>query len=321
MESKVLTLSTSTLVNDICNLKDVAKDIPYNLSECLVTPENCEDLKLALMRASEFPIKYALETGCPMLGWTIKITPIFNIDNATKLPSILPLIPVVMEKDKVINIIANMHMLKIKKSLSGDLAFTADGKAIMDFLTLAYVFAFAVISPNKLRVNDGLFRNLIDMYVSMLCGSVFRGTTLATDENNVRIITYFVTRFITEGMLKEENPSLTMAKSLSGIRDDYFAITKMKYPNLVLTFENLLDIISKEIPAIAVKKFNTIFAHQSWSKSYGALFSFSIDYLPYLITIAYTRQMQFRYSTIMLKTVAEKSAFNVSGKVKDIIKK
>ena len=49
MESKVLTLSTSTLVNDICNLKDVAKDIPYNLSECLVTPENCEDLKLALM--------------------------------------------------------------------------------------------------------------------------------------------------------------------------------------------------------------------------------------------------------------------------------
>ena len=83
MESKVLTLSTSTLVNDICNLKDVAKDIPYNLSECLVTPENCEDLKLALMRASEFPIKDALETGCPMLGWTIKITPIFNIDNST----------------------------------------------------------------------------------------------------------------------------------------------------------------------------------------------------------------------------------------------
>lgn len=320
MESKLLTLGTSTLVNEICNLKDVVKDIPYNLSECLVTNENCEDLKLALMRASELPIGDALEGNCTILGWNVKITPIFNIDAATKLPSILPLIPIVIEKDKKINIIANMNMLKIKKSISGDILYTADGKAIMDYLTLAYVCAFAVIAPNKLRVNDGLFRNLIDMYVSMLYGSVFRGTTLATDENNLRVITYFVTRFITEGMLKEEVPSLNLAKSISGIRDDYFAITKMKYPSLVLTFENLLDILSKEIPAIAVKKFNTIFAHQSWSKNYGALFGFSMDYLPYLITIAYTRQMQFRYSSIVLKSVADKSAFNVSNKVKDLIK-
>lgn len=320
MESKLLTLSTSPIINEMCDLKEVAKNIPYNLSECRVNEDNCEDLNLALMRATEFPIKDALYGNCTILGWKINIVPVFNVDNSTKLPSVLPFIPMVIEKDKSVTIIANMTMLKIKKSINGSMMYTADGKAIIDFLTLAYVFAYSVIAPNKLRINDGLFRNLIDMYVSMIYGSVFRGTTLAIDENNLRIITFFVTRFITEGMLKEENVSLNLAKSISGIKDDYFSITKMKYPSNILTFEMLLDALAKEIPAIAVKKFNTLFAHQAWSKNYGALFSFSIDYMPYLITIAYTRQMQFRYSSAAFKSVAEKSAFNVSNKVKDIIK-
>ena len=321
MESRILTLSTSPLISEMCELQKVAKDIPYNLSECRVTEENCEDLKLALMRATELPIKESLDGSCTIYGWKVNIVPVFNVDNETKLPSVLPFIPIVMEKDKSVTIIAHMTMLKLKKAINGSMMYTADGKAIIDFLTLAYVFAFAVIAPAKLRVNDGLFRNLIDMYVSMIYGSVFRGTTLAIDDNNLRVITYFVTRFITEGMLKEEDVSLNLAKSISGIRDDYFSITKMKYPSAVLTFEMLLDILAKEIPAIAVKKFNTMFAHQAWSKSYGALFGFSIDYFPYLIAISYTRQMQFRYSSAAFKTAAEKSAFNVSNKVKDIIKK
>ena len=254
-----------------------------------------------------------------MMGWKIKITPIFNVDNDTKLPAVLPFIPIVIEKEKTVNVIANMNMLKIKKSINGDMIFTADGKAIVDYLTLAYVFAYAVVNSSKLRMNDGIFRNTIDMYVSMIYGSVFRGTTLATDDNNLRVITFFVTRFLTEGMLREEEKSLNMAKSMSGIRDDYFAITKMKYPDLILTFDMLLDILAKEIPAIAVKKFNVLYAHTAW-KNFGAIFGFSIDYFPYLMALAYTRQMQFRYSSMVFKTAAEKSAFNISNKIKDMLK-
>ena len=319
MESKVLGLSSSPVITEMCNLKEISKNIPYNLSECLVTEENCEELKIALMRNTEFPIKDALEGTTTMMGWKIKITPVFNVDNGTKLPASLPFIPMIMEKDKSVNVIANMNMLKIKKSINGSMMFTADGKAIMDYLTLAYVFAYAVVAPNKLRVNDGIFRNVIDMYVSMIYGSVFRGTTLATDDNNLRIITFFVTRFLTEGMLKEEEQSLNMAKSMSGIRDDYFTITKMKYPDLVLTFEMLLDILAKEIPAIAVKKFNLLYAHTAW-KNFGAIFVFSMDYFPYLIALSYTRQMSFRYSSMVFKTAAEKSAFNISNKIKDMLK-
>lgn len=320
MESKILTISTSPMISEMCDLPEVIKNIPYNLTSCLVDENNCEDLKLALMRKTEFPIKDALETGCSMFGWTVRIVPIFNVDNNTKLPTPLPFIPVVKEKDKTIDVIANMQMLRIKKAINGDMMYTADGKAIIDFLTLAYVFAFAVVAPNKIRMNDSIFRNLVDMYVSMIYGSVFRGTTLAVDENNLRMITFYVTRFITEGMFREEESSLNLAKSISGIRDDYFAITKMKYPSLILTIESLLDILAKEIPAIAVKKFNVLFAHSSWSKSYGTLFSFSIDYLPYLVSLAYTRQMQFRYATVALKTAADKATANISGKLKDMIK-
>ena len=319
MESKILTLSSSPIINEMCDLKEISKNIPYNLTECLVTEENCEELKIALMRNTEFPIKDALEGTTTMMGWKIKITPIFNVDNDTKLPAVLPFIPIVIEKEKTVNVIANMNMLKIKKSINGDMIFTADGKAIVDYLTLAYVFAYAVVNSSKLRMNDGIFRNTIDMYVSMIYGSVFRGTTLATDDNNLRVITFFVARFLTEGMLREEEKSLNMAKSMSGIRDDYFAITKMKYPDLILTFEMLLDILAKEIPAIAVKKFNVLYAHTAW-RNFGAIFGFSIDYFPYLIALSYTRQMQFRYSSMVFKTAAEKSAFNVSNKIKDMLK-
>ena len=192
------------MISEMCDLPEVIKNIPYNLTSCLVDENNCEDLKLALMRKTEFPIKDALETGCSMFGWTVRIVPIFNVDNNTKLPTPLPFIPVVKEKDKTIDVIANMQMLRIKKAINGDMMYTADGKAIIDFLTLAYVFAFAVVAPNKIRMNDSIFRNLVDMYVSMIYGSVFRGTTLAVDENNLRMITFYVTRFITEGMFKEE---------------------------------------------------------------------------------------------------------------------
>ena len=319
MDYKVLPVSSSVLVNEVCDLKEVVKNIPYNLQECLVTEDNCEDLKLALMRKTEFPIKDALEGNANILGWKFTITPVFNLDNKTKLPSIMPFIPIIKEQDKTITIIANMHMLSLKKAVDGSMAYKADQNAIVDFLTLAYVCAFTAVCPQKIRINDGLFRNLVDMYVSMIYGSVFRGTTLTADENNLRIITFFVARFLTEGMLKEPTPSFNFAKSISLVRDDYYNVAKLKYPNLVLTFDNLLEILSKEIPAIAVKKFNTIFAHQSWNKSFGALFGLSMDYLPYLISLAYTRQMQYRYSTAVFKTTADKSALSVSGKVKDII--
>ncbi len=319
MDYKPLPISTSKMINDVCDLKDVVKNIPYNRDECVVNTENCEDLKIALMRKTEFPLSDALEGKANIVGWTVKITPIFNLDNGTKLPSPLPLIPMIVEKDKSINILANMHMLKVKKAVDGSMVYTADQNAITDFLTLAYVFAFAVLCPQKLRINDGLFRSLVDMYVSMIYGSVFRGTPLATDENNLRIITFYVARFLTEGMLKEQEPSFNFAKSISLVRDEYFNVAKLRYPSLILTLEDLLSILAKEVPAIAVKKFNTIFAHQAWSRSFGALFGFSIDYLPYLVTLAYTRQMQYRYSTAVFKTTADKSALNVSSKVKDII--
>ena len=319
MDYKPLPISSSPLVNEVCDLKAVVKNIPYNLQECRVTEDNCEDLKLAMMKKTAFPIKDALDGDANIMGWKFTIIPTFNLDAKTKLPSIMPFIPVVQEQDKTISIIANMHMLKLKKAVDGSMAYTADQNAIIDFLTLAYVCAFAVVCPQKLRINDGLFRNLVDMYVSMIYGSVFRGTTLATDENNLRIITFYVARFLTEGMLKEPEPSFNFAKSISVVRDDYYNVAKLKYPSLILTFDMLITILSKEIPAIAVKKFNTIFAHQSWNKSFGSLFGFSMDYMPYLITLAYTRQMQYRYSTAVFKTTADKAALNVSSKVKDII--